>query len=345
MKIFTDKNIKNLFLVMLCCLLGFLLVSITFLFLACPSRAVWILGAALVMAILMFFFCFRYFIWQNHIIEQAADQIIKYRTGDKNARIDCDKEGELYKFFHNVNSLATVLNAHIENEAKAREFLKETISDISHQLKTPLAALSVYNGILEEELAGQNPAANFIALSEKEIDRIDVLVQNLLKITKLDAGAIVIEKQAENLADILSEIMVQFSFRAEREEKNLIFTGDKDIVLSCDRDWLLEAVGNIVKNAFDHTNAGDSISIEQKKLPSAIQIIIKDSGHGIHPDDIYHIFKRFYRSRFSQDTQGIGLGLALAKTIIEAQNGSIAVDSQLGQGSTFTISFFIPTEL
>ena len=108
---------------------------------------------------------------------------------------------------------------------------------------------------------------------------------------------------------------------------------------------MIEAVENIVKNAFDHTEKGNFVWIEWKKSASVVQIIIKDNGSGIQPEDLYHIFKRFYRSRFSKDKQCIGLGLPLAKMIVESHNGTIEVDSTLGAGTTFTLSFLIPTKL
>ena len=106
-----------------------------------------------------------------------------------------------------------------------------------------------------------------------------------------------------------------------------------------------EAVDNIEKNALDHTDKGNTISAEWKCFASVVQISIKDNGSGIHPEDLPHIFKRFYRSRFSQDTQGIGLGLSFAKLIVEAHNGTIEVDSKLGIETVFTINFLIPTKL
>lgn len=117
------------------------------------------------------------------------------------------------------------------------------------------------------------------------------------------------------------------------------------VVLLCDRNWLAEAVGNIVKNALDHTKAGNSVSVEWRSFASMVQIVVKDNGSGIHPEDIHYIFKRFYRSRFSKDTQGVGLGLPLAKAIVEAHRGTIEVDSVLGAGTVFTINFLIPTKL
>lgn len=256
-----------------------------------------------------------------------------------------DEEGELNKLFHKINSLASTLNAHAENELKSKEFLKNTISDISHQLKTPLTALNIYNGILQDESENLPAIQEFAQLSEQELDRIETLVQNLLKITKLDAGTIVIDKKMENISEIMESVKRHFSFRAEKEGKVIGLSGDRDLDLLCDRNWLTEAIDNIVKNALDHTEKGDCISIKWECFASVVQIIINDNGSGIHPEDLYHIFKRFYRSRYSKDTQGIGLGLPLAKAIIEAHNGTIEVNSELGRGTSFIINFLIPTKL
>ena len=256
-----------------------------------------------------------------------------------------DEEGELNKLFHKINSLASTLNAHAENELKSKEFLKNTISDISHQLKTPLTALNIYNGILQDESVNLPAIQEFAQLSEQELDRIETLVQNLLKITKLDAGTIVIDKKMENISEIMESVKRHFSFRAEKEGKVIGLSGDRDLDLLCDRNWLTEAIDNIVKNALDHTEKGDCISIKWECFASVVQIIINDNGSGIHPEDLYHIFKRFYRSRYSKDTQGIGLGLPLAKAIIEAHNGTIEVNSELGRGTSFIINFLIPTKL
>lgn len=219
------------------------------------------------------------------------------------------------------------------------------ISDISHQLKTPLAALNIYNGLLQEEDIEASSVKEFAGLSEQELDRIETLVQSLLKITKLDAGSVILEKATENVADMLRDVELHFSYRAKQEQKELILSGSEEVSLFCDRDWLTEAIDNIVKNALDHTESGDTVHITWKALPNAVQIAVKDNGCGIHPEDLHHIFKRFYRSRFSQDKQGIGLGLPLAKTIVEAHSGTIEVDSEPGKGTTFTMNFLIPTKL
>ena len=345
MKIFANKEIKKLFLAVSVIWVDSLLLTQGFLWF-CYQRfslfllLVFVLAGGAILAV----GC-SYSKKQNQVMEQAVSQLQAYLDGDHNARIECDEEGELYRLFHTVNSMAAVLNAHADNELREKEFLKNTISDISHQLKTPLAALNIYNGLLQDGDMELSAVKEFADLSEQELDRIEILVQNLLKITKLDAGAIVLEKTTENVADMMRDIELHFAYRARQEKKEIILSGSDHLSLFCDRDWLNEAIDNIVKNAFDHTESGATIRVAWKELPSGVQIVITDNGCGIHPEDIHHIFKRFYRSRFSKDTQGIGLGLPLAKAIIEAHGGLIEVESELGIGTSFIMNFPIPTKL
>ena len=338
MRIFTNKSIKALFIGMslfLCCNTILSQVILWQFHGNCPL-ALFMLSLFMGCGILLLSFC--YFHKQHKIMETAVAEIEDYLTGDTDARIECDEEGELYRLFHSVNTLVSVLNAHTENEFRTKEFLKDTISDISHQLKTPLAALNIYNGILQSETENLPDLKEFTILSEQELDRIEALVQNLLKITRLDAGTIIIEKNFENVSDMMHDIEQHFAYRAKQEQKELILSGDDDISLFCDREWMIEAVSNLVKNAFDHTDAGKRICVEWKQMSDMLQIVVEDNGCGIHSEDVYHIFKRFYRSRFSKDTQGIGLGLPLAKTIVELHGGNMKVDSVLGKGSAFTIN-------
>ena len=345
MKIFANKEIKKLFLSVSVIWVVSLLLIQGFLWLRYQQFSLFLLLVSVLAGTSILAVCCSYFRKQNQIMEQAVSQINAYLDGNRNARIECDYEGELYRLFHSVNSLAAVLNAHADNELREKEFLKNTISDISHQLKTPLAALNIYNGLLQDKDIEVSSVKEFAGLSEQELDRIETLVQSLLKITRLDAGAIVLEKNTENVADMMRDIELHFAYRARQEKKEIILSGSDHLSLFCDRDWLNEAIDNIVKNAFDHTESGATIRVAWKELPSGVQIVITDNGCGIHPEDIHHIFKRFYRSRFSKDKQGIGLGLPLAKAIVEAHNGTIEVDSELGIGTTFTMNFLIPTKL
>ena len=267
---------------------------------------------------------------QERSMEEAAHRIADYILDRRKGGIECNEEGAMFHLFHEVNSLVSIADAH---------------ADSQRQLNTPIAALNIYNGILQQESADAGTVQEFANLSEQELDRIETLVQSLLKMARLDAGAITLEQSPENLSELLGQVKGQYSFRAGQEGKELVLKGDEQSLLLCDRTWLTEAIGNLVKNALDHTAPGDRIRIQWQQSPCLTQITVEDSGSGIHPEDLYHIFKRFYRSRFSKDTQGVGLGLPLAKSIIEAHQGSIEVHSELGRGTTFTINFPIMTKL
>ena len=345
MKLFANKEIKHFFLTLSVILTGLLVLSEGVLWFGYQVLSVWIPVLIILAGVAIWIAARGYFRRQNRLLEDAVTQIHLYLDGNVDARIECNEEGELYTLFHSVNSMAAILNAHAANELREKEFLKDTISDISHQLKTPLAALNIYNGLLQDETESLSEVKEFAALSEQELDRIEMLVQSLLKITRLDAGAIVFEKTEENVAEMMKDVELHFAYRAGMEQKQIVLSGADDITMVCDRDWMIEAMDNLVKNALDHTKTGDTVHVEWQTGSSALQIRVRDNGCGIHPEDLYHIFKRFYRSRFSKDQQGIGLGLPLAKAIIEAHSGTIEVDSELNVGTTFTINFLNPTKL
>lgn len=345
MRVLADRAVRRLFLAVAACILGFFALAAAAVGLGWPRPALWVLGCGAGCAAAAAAALFFYFRRQDRLLEEAAAKIRRYLGGDLSARIDCDQEGELYRLFHEVNSLAAILSAHAENEGRSKVFLKDTISNISHQLKTPLAALNIYNGLLQQEARDLPAVKKFADLSEQELDHIEALVQSLLKMARLDSGAIVLEKAEENVAELMECVQRRFACRARQEEKQLVLSGDEAVTLPCDRGWLLEAVGNLVKNAFDHTGAGDVIRVEWRRSACMVQIAVRDSGSGIAPEDMPHIFKRFYRSRFSKDTQGVGLGLPLAKAVVEAHSGTIEADSEPGRGTVFTMNFLIPAKL
>ena len=345
MRILVNPNIRRLFIWIGLSILGFTLLSIIAVSLQWAFPVLWIVVCAVGSGILIFAALYRYFHEQDQIMEDAITQIYAYLSGNSDARISCDDEGELYRLFHEVNSLVTILNAHAENEGNAKVFLKDTISNISHQLKTPLAALNIYNGILQAEAEDHPSIREFADLSEQELDRIETLVQNLLKVAKWDSRTIVLQNAQETLSEVMECIERHFTYQAQHQKKNLIFSGDDTVKLLCDRGWFMEAMSNLVKNALDQTKAGDTIRVAWKCFGSIVRVTIQDNGSGIASEDLPHIFKRFYRSRFSQDTQGVGLGLPLAKAIVEAHNGTIEVDSEPGSGTLFTINFLVPTKL
>ena len=341
MKIFVNRKIKRLFHGILLCVLFFTFIAVLLMEFEVRNAAVYTIVCFLLMSAAILVICYGYFREQHKIMEHAIIQITEYISGNKEVTIECNDEGELYRLFHEVNSLVAILNAHAENEKNAKKFLKNTISDISHQLKTPLAALNIYMGLIQDEAEELPTIQEFSRLSEQELDRIEGLVQNLLKITKLDAGMIVLEKSLENVSEMAESVKKHFLFWASQEGKEICLSGSGETAFLCDRSWMIEAISNLVKNALDHTKEGDCIRMDWWVSASILQITIKDNGSGIYPEDLHHIFKRFYRSRYSKDTQGIGLGLPLAKAIVEAHNGTIEVDSTLGRGTSFTMNFLI----
>lgn len=350
MNIFTNKDIKRFFIAICCsmvlfiCFLQFLLLSLF------HTYSGIILITTLMFFLAILYLCLLYFIKQQRKIESAEQHINDFLSGNVDSRINSNEEGSLCKLFHAINTLAVSLNAHIENEKKYKEFLKNTISDISHQLKTPLSALYIYNEIIQSEIAqseniDETTLKKCICKSENELDRIQTLVQNLLKITKLDAGAITLILEKEKISSLMQNVMESFEVRAALEHKVIQIKGSEQTTLHCDRNWMQEAISNLIKNALDHTGAGGKIIIGWQVMPSLTRITVEDNGVGIPPEDIHHIFKRFYRSKSSKDKQGLGLGLPLAKSIVENHGGIMGVESDKGNGSIFTMDFTNLTNL
>lgn len=340
MNVLVDRNIRRLFVRLLVCILVAVFLCAVFEWAwknGSDGSRFYPLGCCLGLGIAILVVCYQYVQEQNKRIRHGVKQIQDAISGHKYCSIECSEEGELYRLFHEVNSLVSILNAHIEQEGAGKQFLKNTISDISHQLKTPLAALNIYNGIIQEESEDLSEIRRFADLSEQELDRIETLVQNLLKIARFDAGTMVMDKFEEPVKDMMEQIKDSFIFRTELEEKQILISGEEDLVVVCDRNWFIEAVGNLVKNALDHTQKGGVIQIAWKKSGIFVCISVKDNGCGIPREELYHIFKRFYRSWYSKEIPGLGLGLPLAKAIIEAHNGTVKVDSQTGVGTTFII--------
>lgn len=280
------------------------------------------------------------FLWiRNQLYRQAEIIINKYINNDYSCHLPQDCEGEIFKLFALVEQLATMLQSKNEAEYKTKEFLKHTISDISHQIKTPIAALSMYQEIIESEPDNVETVKKFSVKTGTALKRIEQLIQSMLKITRLDTGNIVFEKRQCLVNEVIANAVSELVTRAANENKQIILEGNPEQSVVCDIDWTGEAISNLIKNALDHTESGGIIHITWENTPLMLRIYISDNGNGIAPEDIHHIFKRFYRSKQSLDTSGIGLGLPLAKSIIEGQGGLISVESIINQGTTFILSF------
>ena len=300
---------------------------------------IWSAAGFLSFSSILFFLVFFYLIRRDRLYQRAFRTLEQFRGGDFAKRLPRGEPGSLYQLFDMINELATALKAKSDLEHRAKLFLKDTISDISHQLKTPLAALSMYMEIISGEPENVKTVKTFISKSMQSLERMERLIQTLLKIARLDTGNVVFEKKNCLIQELAELSAADLKSRAKSEGKELILEGDPESTLFCDPLWTQEAIGNLVKNALDHTQKGGRIRLRWEQSPAMVRILVEDDGCGILPEDRYHIFKRFYRSRYSRDTKGTGLGLPLVKSIVEGQGGIVTVESIPQKGSIFILSF------
>jgi signal transduction histidine kinase len=297
-----------------------------------------LLSAAVILAGAALFFCRR-----ERMYEEAERVIAAYARNRFERHLPAGQTGAVYQLFGSIEELAQSLQAKSEMEHRAKLFLRDMISNISHQLKTPLAALGMYMEIIQEEPEQEETVRKFSRKSLQSVERMEQLIQSLLKMARLDTGAIAFEKQKCRARDLVEQAVGDLRERAVREGKEIRTEGAKSAVLCCDPGWTKEAVGNLVKNALDHTEAGGILHVSWEETPGIFRLSVADNGCGIPEEDIHHIFKQFYRSSASCDRQGVGLGLSLAKTIMEGQGGNLSVESSPGEGSVFHMTFL--TEL
>ncbi len=281
-----------------------------------------------------------HFLWKREKMYRQAESIIsQFSEGNFERHLPQNAEGSIYQLFSAMEELAVALRAQSRKEQQMKAFLKDTISDISHQLKTPLAALHMYTEIIAEEPGHKEIVERFSEKTMQSLERIEQLVQALLKVSRIDAGSIVFHKEWHSALALIESAAADLSVRAQKEGKKLIMEGDPAQMLLCDGSWTREAVANLIKNALDHTDEGGVVTVSWECSPAVFRMTVSDDGCGIAEEDIYHVFKRFYRSKRDGGRQGIGLGLPLAKSIVEGQDGILSVSSTPGEGTVFTITF------
>lgn len=284
--------------------------------------------------------CLLFFFWQRREKKRllgAQRQVEAYMEGKFESRLPVTDEGEVCRLFGAVNRMAAVLYTKGKAEERAKAFLQDMIADISHQFKTPIAALSMNTEIMEEDAQNPEVVRSFSQKNRKSLERLQTLIENFLKVARLDAGTVVFERRKIAAWKIAESAVEELRVRAQTEGKQLCLEGETEAELFCDPSWTKEAVSNLIKNALDHTKSGGQIRVRVRQTPLFLEISVQDDGEGIHEEDLCHIFKRFYRSRFSQDTQGVGLGLGLVKAIAEGQGGQVRVQSKIGEGAVFSL--------
>ena len=272
----------------------------------------------------------------------AQDIITRFSEGNFDRHLPQNENGSIYRLFAAVEELAVALRAQGGKEQQLKVFLRDTISDISHQLKTPLAALHMYTEIIAQEPDNTETVERFSGKIMQSLERMEQLVQTLLTVSRIDAGSIVFQKEWQTASDLVASAAADLSVRAQAEGKRLVTEGDPAQMLFCDRQWTREAVANLIKNALDHTEEDGTIMVSWERSPAMFRLSVADDGCGISAEDMPHVFKRFYHGKRDGSRQGLGLGLPLAKSIVEGQDGILSVSSTPGEGAVFIRMF--PTE-
>jgi signal transduction histidine kinase len=268
---------------------------------------------------------------------QAAEAVIE---GDYDIHFHENREGEFYIFAHQFNMMVQRLKNSIEMLNKEKVFLKDSITDISHQLKTPISSLVMFNEILiSDDNMSSHERTRFVQMSKEQLERMEWLTKNLLKMARLDAGVIEFNKEDIPISHTIDKALCGVEVKAKVKNQRIELRGIGQGLLKHDSEWTAEALSNIVKNAIEHTAVGGKIIIHWEETPLSIQIAIKDNGPGISKEELGKIFKRFYKGKNSTNPSSIGIGLSLARLIIESQNGSISVESEEGIGTEFNITF------
>ena len=270
-------------------------------------------------------------------IEELNDYLVKILSGDSAPDIQDQEEGELSILADNIYKAASTLKFQNEILSEDRKQLAQAIADISHQLKTPLTSMMVMNDLLSAEEDSEK-RREFLKTQSAQLERMNWLIQTLLKLSKLDAGTIELKHERVSAKELLSEVLKPFEIQFEL--RGISYKQDTaDITFNCDKNWTVEALQNIVKNCIEHMDDGGELKITADDTNLFSRIMIEDTGCGIAEADLPHIFERFYKGK-NAGKDSVGIGLALTKAIIEDQHGEISVKSTEGVGSAFEIKLY-----
>lgn len=250
-----------------------------------------------------------------------------------------NEEGELSILKNTLYKLSMTLLHQKELLQQDKEYLADAISDISHQLKTPITSILVMTDLLDQEELEEAKRKEFLRNILNSVKRMEWLVQSLLKIAKLDAGSIVLKKEAVSITELIEAASKEFRIPMELREISFVAEGDSSISLCCDKAWTVEALSNIIKNCMEHTRPGGTVKVSYEDNAIYTLVTISDTGVGIRKEDLPHIFERFYRGK-NASIHSVGIGLALSKTIFMRQKATIDAHSEEGKGATFVIKFY-----
>lgn len=279
----------------------------------------------------------------NHSESKKINEITKYieeiNRGNYKLNIEENTEDELSILKNELYKITIKLKEVAENSQKDKTTLKDSLSDISHQIKTPITSILIMlDNILSDENMPEDIKKDFIKDIKREIINIKFLVESILKLSKIDSNSIKFIKKEVFIKDIIKEAVKNVSMLSELKNIEIIVSGDDSIKTICDLKWQVEAITNILKNCIEHSYENRKIYINYNQNNMYTELKIEDNGTGIDAKDLPHIFERFYKGKNSS-SDSVGIGLALSKSIIESNNGYIQVDSKLNKGTTFIIKY------
>lgn len=274
---------------------------------------------------------------------KKINEITKMISKINNRQFDIDindfKEGELSILKNEISKTTTMLRQVADNSIKDKINLKDSLGDISHQLKTPLTSITIMiDNIIDNPDMDEKTRKKFLINIKREIININFLVMSLLKLSKFDANVVKFNKEEVYIKDIIKESIKNVSMIKELKNISIKVSGDDNIKLLCDYKWQVESITNILKNSIEHTNEYGVVEINYSENKLYTRILIKDNGKGIDNEDLPHIFDRFYKGKNGSE-DSIGIGLSLSKTIIEKEGGSITAKSTPNIGTIFTIKY------
>ena len=314
----------------------------------------------LVLAIIVIWLVSR--IIQKRKIDGITKYIREINNRNYELKIKENAEDELSNLRNELYKITLMLKEEAENSKKDKKFLAKSLSDISHQIKTPLTSISIMlDEIKDNENMDEETRQRFIFEISRQVEQISFLTIALLKLSKLDSGTVEFEKSKYRLDELVQnaiknleipleikniQVETNFEVRESNKERNQNNNSDKNNELNKvnlevigDYRWTLEAVTNIIKNCIEHSKEHTKLYIQIRVTNVYTELIIKDEGEGIDEKDLKHIFERFYKGKNSSENS-FGIGLSLSKTILEKQNASISCSSTLHKGTTFKIYFY-----
>lgn len=284
---------------------------------------------------LTYLLCFYFLFRKLKMLSKSMNDIL---NDNYSFLIKTYNEGIVSSLNNDIYKMTVKLKESRDISIKDKEYLEEILSEISHQIKTPITSMYIINDILCNDQLDNSKRHEFVLKNKKEIERIEWLVSSLLKMSRLDSNVVKLNICNVSVLKLIENSLEPIKVSIELKNINVDLSSLKDFDLNVDYLWTSEALLNIIKNAYEHTKEYGNICISSNDTPIYSEIIIKDNGCGISKEDLPNIFKRFYKS-CSSSKDSIGIGLYMTKKIIDMENGDIKVYSNKS-GTTFRIRFY-----